>query len=159
MSRMNTNIYSDIFDITSKNMEAAGMNFTVSKEAFLEMCRAHPVNADVYELSKEKDNKIFLEKAYITMLKRYADERAFASMEEKMNLPSEEFQRNLVLTIISSPEFANKNVDIYNNIYSSHNSYHTNLLKIRIYYSLKKIYDKFPEGVKKVLRRLLKKGQ
>lgn len=166
-------IYSDIFDITKGNMNAAGMDFTISKEAYLKMSESHPVNADIYELSKEKNNRTFIEKAYVTLLKRYADERAFSSWERKINLPSEEFQQLCVPTIMNSPEFAGKNVDVYNNIYSPHNAYHGDLIrcnkflkmsknadrKMKIYYSLKKIYDKFPEGIKKILRKLLKKGR
>ena len=166
---MEDNIYSAIFDITKDNIQAAGGSFSVSKEAFMELSGIHPKNADVLVLSRERNNRLFLEKAYIRMLKRLADERAVSMWEGRFSLPCEEFQRLLVMTLISSPEFKGKNVDVYNNIYSSHNTYHGVMSsaakpvsvrqaerRIKIYNALRKVYNILPECIKKILRAVLK---
>ena len=92
--------------------------------------------------------------------------------EGRFSLPCEEFQRLLVMTLISSPEFKGKNVDVYNNIYSSHNTYHGVMSsaakpvsvrqaerRIKIYNALRKVYNILPECIKKILRAVLKRGK
>lgn len=169
---MGSSIYSDIFEITKENLEQAGGSFSVSKEAFEELSVIHPQNADIFVLSKESDNKLFLEKSYIRLLKRLADDRAYENWSGRFSFPKAEFQRLLTMTLITSPEFARTDVNAYNNIYSSHNQYggklseSKNMLdvktaerRIRIYNFLRKVYNRFPECIKKILRKLLKKGR
>jgi len=165
---MNKDIYSAIYDITEKNIKDAGSEFSVSKEAFAELCGIHPQNADVFILSREENNRIFMEKTYIYMLKRFADKSAHNNWKGRFDLPSTEFQRLLVSSIIQSGEFSKKNVNVYNNIYSLHNQYKGNLsdskkllsvrkaeIYLKAYGLLRKIYNRFPEGIKKILRKLL----
>lgn len=165
---MNKEIYSAIYDITEKNIKDAGSEFSVSKEAFAELCGIHPQNVDVFILSREESNRIFMEKAYIRLLKRLADARAYENWGGRFNLPPSEFQRLLISTIITSAEFSGKNVNAYNNIYSLHNQYKGRLseskkmmsvrkseLYFKTYGMLKKIYNKLPENIKKILKKAI----
>lgn len=166
---MGNDIYSAIYDITEENIKGSGGEFSVSKEAFKELTVIHPQDADVFLLSKEKNNRLFMEKSYIRLLKRLADTKAYENWGSRFSLPSCEFQRLLTMTIIASPEFAGKNVNAYNNIYSLNNQYKGNLaesrkplsvkraeMRFKTYRILRKIYSKFPEGIKKILRKLFK---
>ncbi len=165
---MNKDIYSNIFELTKSNIESAGGEFSVSKEAFIELSGIHPQNADVFLLSREENNRVFLEKAYIRLLKRLADTRAYENWGGRFNLPVCEFQRMVVYTILQSKEFSEKNVNVYNNIYSLHNQYKgvlsdsKKLMSVRkaefhlkFYCILKKIYYKLPEKTKNMLKKLI----
>lgn len=163
---MNKDIYSNIFELTKSNIEATGGTFSVSKEAFIELSEIHPQNADIFLLSREADNRFFLEKAYIRLLKRLADARAYENWGGRFSLPAHEFQRLVVCTILQSEEFPLKNVNVCNNIYSPHNQYKGNLsdskkllsvkkaeIYLKIYGILKKLYNKLPEETKNTLRK------
>ncbi len=166
---MGNDIYSAIYDITEENIKNSGGEFSVSKEAFAELSVIHPQNADIFLLSKEENNKLFMEKSYILLLKRLADTKAYENWEHRFSLPCCEFQRLLIMTLITSGEFAGKNVNAYNNIYSLNNQYKGNLaeskkllsvkkaeLYLRTYRILRKVYNKFPECIKKILRKMFK---
>lgn len=155
-----SNIYSDIFDIVNENMKNAGKSFSVSKNAYLHLAKERPNCVDVFRLSQEPDNRIFLEKCYISFLKRLADEKAFASWNERFSLPCSEFQRLLVITMISSTEYNRSQVKAYNNIYSQKNVYGGNLNSaqtsgaLTMPEKLLKIYRKQPEFMKKIERKI-----
>lgn len=166
---MSNDIYSAIYDITEDNIEKAGQSFSVSKEAFTELSVIHPQNADIFLLSKEEDNKLFMEKSYIRLLKRLADIKAYENWEHRFSLPWNEFQRLLTMTLITSREFSEKNVNVYNNIYSLNNQYKGDLARskkvlsvrkaevyLKTHKILRKIYNRFPECIKKILRKMLK---
>lgn len=169
---MGSSIYSNIFEITKENIEQAGGSFSVSKEAFEELSVIHPRDADIFLLSREQDNRLFLEKSYIRLLKRLADERAYENWTGRFSFPTAEFQRLLTMTLVTSPEFAGTDVNVYNNIYSTHNRYGGKLSespdmldvknaerRIRIYNFLRKLYNRLPERIKKLLRKLWKRGR
>ncbi len=163
-------IYLDIYDITEENLSAANKKFTVSKKAFVELSDIHPQNADIFILSGETDNKLFMEKSYIRLLKRLADERAYENWKGRFNLPNDEFQRLMTMTLVTSAEFARTDVSAYNNIYSQHNQYGGKLsksqkaidvkkseFKIKSFSLLRKIYNKMPESIKKMARKVFAK--
>lgn len=164
------NIYSSIYDITNENILLSGKEFAVPKEAFMELCIMHPQNADIYILSKEENNKLFMEKSYIRLLKRLADDRAYENWSGRFNMQCDEFQRLMTMTLVTSAEFAKTDVKAFNNFYSQHNQYGGRLskskmaidvkkseFKIKMYNSLRKVYNKLPEGAKRFLRKTLKR--
>ncbi|MBP0963768.1 MAG: hypothetical protein J5999_00560 [Oscillospiraceae bacterium] len=167
---MDNNIYSALYDITQENIREAGGEFSVSKEAFAELSTIHPQAANIFHISRTNSNKLFLEKAYIHLLKRFADESAYRNWEGRFSLFPCQFQRLLTMTLITSDEFSNKNVKVYDNFYSIHNQYggdpsnskkavevKKSEIKLHINNRLRKIYNRLPEAVKKVLRKILKR--
>lgn len=158
---MNDNkIYSDIFDIVSENYSNAGGKFSVSKTAYLHISNDDPSCVDVYALSRETDKRAFLEKCYISFLKRLADEHAFESWVPRFSLPDQEYKRLLVATMIGSAEYDRDQVRAYNNIYSARNVYGGQLEtidaagKMGMPDKLMKLYRKQPEFLKKIARRI-----
>ncbi|MDD6279100.1 MAG: hypothetical protein ACI4JE_04775 [Ruminococcus sp.] len=153
-------IYSDIFDIVSENYKKTGGSFGVSKTAYLHLAADNPSDVDVYELSKENDNRVFLEKCYMSFLKRLADERAFESWTPRFELPKSEYQRLLVITMIGSAEYDRAQIRAYNNIYSQKNVYGGKLETISATTGmtmpdkLLKLYRKQPEFLKKIERKI-----
>lgn len=164
------NIYSGIYDIAEENLAETGRKFSVSKESFLELSTVHPQNGNVFLLSKESNNKTFMEKVYIHLLKRFADASANRNWEGRFSLRSDEFQWLVITTLLKSAEFAGADVRAFDNIYSLHNEYKGRLSETEmamdvkkaqrrmfIYNILRKIYNKFPECIKKILRKMLAK--
>lgn len=154
-------IYSAIFDITTQNMEDAEKHFHLPKEAFLFMVEDVPQSADIFKISKETENNIFLEKAYLTCLKRICDETAFQNWQKRFSLPRYEFQRVLIVSLLNSAEYNGKHVKAWNNIYSQRNIFGGNLTKaqpsggLNIPEKLLKFYRKQPKFLRKIERKIL----
>lgn len=154
-------VYSKIFDITNQNMKDAGKSFNVSKSAYLHLSKDNPQSVDIFELSQEDDNAVFLEKAYISFLKRLSDDTAYKNWSGRFSLPKHEFQRLLTITMINAPEFNSTQVRAYNNIYSQRNMFGGNVAKVQqsnglnMPEKLLKFYRKQPEFMKKIERKIM----
>jgi hypothetical protein len=154
-------IYSKIFDITSENMQKANHSFTVSKDAYLHLSADNPQSVDVFKLSEEDSNEKYLEKAYISFLKRLSDETAYKNWSGRFSLPKHEFQRLLTITMINATEFNNTQVRAYNNIYSQRNAFGGNVSNVQksngmnMPDKLLKFYRNQPEFMKKIERKIM----
>lgn len=154
-------IYSKIFDITSDNMKNVNKSFNVSKEAYLHLSKDNPQSVDIFELYQEDDNALFLEKAYISFLKRLSDDTAYKNWSGRFSLPKQEFQRLLTITMINAPEFNNTQVRAYNNIYSQRNIFGGNIANVKkstgmnMPEKLLKFYRNQPEFMKKIERKIM----
>lgn len=154
-------IYSKIFDITSDNMKNVNKSFNVSKEAYLHLSKDNPQSVDIFELYQENDNALFLEKAYISFLKRLSDDTAYKNWSGRFSLPKQEFQRLLTITMINAPEFNNAQVRAYNNIYSQRNIFGGNIANVKkstgmnMPEKLLKFYRNQPEFMKKIERKIM----
>jgi len=154
-------VYSALFELTSQNMENAGKEFRLSEKAFLFMTENPPQKADIFQISKEKENDIFLEECYLALLKRICDEGAYFSWKERFSLPWYEFQRRLTIALISSDEYSRNQVRAFNHIYSQRNIYGGNLsriptpAKLNIPEKLLRFYRKQPKFLRKMERKIL----
>ncbi len=155
-------LYSAVFDITTQNMEEAGEEFHLPKEAFLFMAEDSPWKADIFQISKERENEVFLEKAYLACLKRFCDEGAFLNWQKKFSLPKQEFQRQLMISLINSEEYSRNYVKVYNHIYSQKNIFGGSLNRVQqasgglnVPERLLRVYRKQPKFLRKLERRIL----
>lgn len=163
-------LFSAIYDIVDDNMKQSGHKLRTPKALMLSIAAANPGRVDILRLSRERNNDTFLKKAYITMLNRQIDKHALKDWRTRYKLPPEEFQRRVVNAIKGSEEFYNSQVKIYNNIYSSNNSYGGNIANIGRTAGLtgqdrmikaysktpdlfKRVYKKMPEFVKNAARK------
>jgi len=156
-----TDLYSAVFDIVNENMTNAGEKFMTSKECFVCSSQSNPRTVDILRLSKEKDNGIFLEKAYTEILKRPVDERAYENWKNRFELPPQEFQNLVINSIVNSQEYYNSQVRIYNNIYSKHNSFGGNISGVQpsagitMPEKLMNTYRKMPDFMKKIAKKAM----
>lgn len=153
-------IYSAIFDITNQNMKDAGKELGFSKDAFMYVTSNNPAIVDVFKLTKYTDNKTFLELAYLNFLKRRSDEKAISNWQGRFSLPSQEFQRLVVNSLIKSQEFHNTCVKAYNNIYSTNNMFGGNISQVKsigmnMPEKMLKLYRSQPEFLKKLERKIM----
>lgn len=158
---MNLSVYSDIFDVVEKNMQSAGGRFNVSRTAYLCTACNDAQKVDIYDLSHEEDNRLFLETAYIALLKRLVDERALTNWEGRLDIPKEEFQRLLTNSIMNSLEFSKVHIKVYNNIYSQRNAFGGKISSavssggMSMPERLMKFYRKQPEFMKKLEKKIM----
>lgn len=154
-------VYSALFDITTQHMEEAEKSFHLPKEAFLFMAEDLPQGADIFKISRENDNFIFLEKAYLACLKRICDKDAFQNWQKRFSLPKHEFQRALIVSLLNSEEYNGKHIRAWNNIYSQKNIFGGNLTKaqrsggLNVPEKLLKFYRKQPKLLRKLERKVL----
>ncbi len=118
-----SDIYTKIFNISNENMRKAGLEPEYSLETLQWLLKDNPHTADMLEMSYEDDCRIFVEKCYISLMKKLPTDGMYDKWEDKFSLPKAEFQYQLVNTLMDSKEFAGKNVKVYNNIYSKKTAY------------------------------------
>ena len=161
MSMDNMNIYTDIYDIVSKNMENAGGKFQMSEICYGKIASSNPVYVDISELAEITDNEIFLETAYRILLQRNIDDNAKKSWEERINLPAPEFQKLVTRSILRSAEFANTRIKVKNNIYSEKNAFGGSIEGIKkasavtMPEKLMNMYRKMPAPMKKAAKKIM----
>lgn len=153
-----SDIYAAVYDTVSEHMQNAGGELACSKNTFLTWATAAPVEVDLLDLAGEEDNREFLDKAYLLLLRRMVDKDAVEHWEPRLEEPPREFQTNVVRTIINSPEFAPAHVRVRNNLYSTHAAYLGRPRvggPVAVPERLLRIYHKLPEPVKKAARKLM----
>ena len=161
ISMNDMNIYADIYNIVNENMQNAGEAFRTPEICFEKITSSDPVTADISELAEISDNSDFLLTAYRILLQRNIDDNARKSWEERMNLPSPEFQKLVVRSILRSAEFANTRIKVKNNIYSEKNAFGGNIEGIRKASSvtmpekLMNMYRKMPAPVKRAAKKIM----
>lgn len=164
MEKSMDKIYEDLYDITNCNMQSAGKQLIITKEAFMFKQRSRERVFDV-SLCGECDNASFLQIAYLGMMGRMPDRGAIMKWMKKVDLEPAEFRRQLIERLSSSGEFAERDVKIVNNIYNrvlinsskkvERCSYMILSLKLKVYQILKKMYKKLPERYRKLIKEML----
>lgn len=153
-------LYSSIYDIVEKNAEAAGSRLETDKECFLCLAESEPCRVDVLEMSREKDNMRFIQKAYISMLKRIVDPAALDAWKLSADLEPAEFQLRAVNGLKLSEEFFLTHVKLENNIYATNNPASAAPAavpgsSVSMPEKLMRTYRKMPEFMKKAVRRMM----
>ena len=154
-------IYSSIYDIVDGNMKNAGQSLHTPKEVTLASAFAVPGKVDILKLSRERNNELFLRKAYQLMLCRPIDKAALKAWRSNYALPTEEFQQTVVYGLKNSEEFYINQVRIYNNIYSENNGYGGDIscigrpAGITVPERMLKIYRKMPGFMKNAAKKIM----
>lgn len=157
-------IYSDLYDITSRNMQSVGKQLTMKKDTFMFKQRSTDGVFDV-SLCGDCDNASFLQIAYLGLLGRMPDPGAVTKWMEKANLAPAEFRSQLLERITASEEYAKRDVKIVNNIYNTaivssgrkvgRYDYKVRAVKQKAYRLVKKVYMKVPERGRKMIKKVL----
>ncbi|MBC2455744.1 class I SAM-dependent methyltransferase [Clostridium beijerinckii] len=109
-------IYNKIYSVTNENMKGL-RKIDLTKEAFSRWSNIEYDKIDMNYLY-DTDNESFLEAAYLALLNRTVDFKAREFWKLRFNDNKEEFQRELLNTIINSMEFKLNNVEVINNKYN-----------------------------------------
>lgn len=166
MEKTMDKVYMDLYDITNGNMQAAGKQLSMSKEAFLFKQRNEENIFDI-SLCGECDNIDFLQIAYLGLLGRMPDRGAVTKWMKKIDLEPAEFRGQLIEKLSASGEYAERDVKISNNIYNmalissskkvERCGYMLLAVKLKVYQTLKKIYKKLPERHRKLIKEILER--
>lgn len=116
---MNTSyeVYSSIYDITKKNLEASGNEMAFTKDTFLYSTRRDLKNIDAFDMT-QYDNESLLQVLYVALFFRTPEENARINWGKLKEMPRNEFQKKCFQTLTSSQEYLNNGTILYNNIYS-----------------------------------------
>lgn len=158
-------LYAQLYDITNTNIQKAGKQLDMTKDAFM-FKQANKEGYFDVSLCGDCDNISFLQIAYLGMLGRMPDPGARKNWGQKAGMDKNAFRRELIAKISSSEEFAKRDVKIINNIYNNDlvnkgskiSPIYPVMRKVRQkgYNFMRKVYSKFPEGCKKVIRKIIK---
>lgn len=152
-------IYSDIYDITCKNLENSGNKARFSKEAFEFAALCSPFETDILKLCETPENSVFLEKAYLAILQRPIDDIALENWQQRLSMPKHEFQQLVITSLLTSQEAVNCNVRIKNNIFPARVrrtiSAPQGVSSIPLPEKLLRIYRRQPEAFKKIVRKIM----
>ncbi len=151
-------VYDKIHEITRENLQAAGQDFSFSKNAFFYLTQCPTDQADLLSL-EQYDKDDFVQAAYLALLQRPVDERAYAAYQEKMKrMTDAEFRALVVQTLITSREFHLVNVEVHNNIYTqeaaSSAAAPAAAAATPVPARLMRIYRKLPTGMKRLAKKM-----
>ncbi|MBR2066724.1 MAG: hypothetical protein IJ875_00410 [Solobacterium sp.] len=150
-------VYASIYDITKKNFKHP--EAFLSKEAYLFDVERDYRYTDIEDLSK-LENMDFLLMAYRCFFSRFPSEAAIEAYKEKLSLPKEEFQKEVLESLSKSTEYKIQNPKIYH-LGHLRSSLSLGTLVAKVAPSLKGAYqnvryvalpDKWKEKVKKWVR-------
>jgi hypothetical protein len=154
---MAKDIYSGIFDIVTDELEKNDIKFKFSKQSYMYMTKCSPYNINVPDLFECADNRTFLETAYIAFLQRPVDDKAYENWSKRFSEPEDVFRNAVILTLVSSQEFANAVITVENNIYSTENMVNSGTASagsaVRWPEKLLRLYRKQPEFIKKAVKK------
>ncbi|MBR1442782.1 MAG: DUF4214 domain-containing protein [Firmicutes bacterium] len=161
---VNVDIYKYLYNYTKDRLSEYGEEIGYSQELFLLSTETEENAVDLLKI-RDFENRDFMAAAYITLLQRVPDDKAYAVWEDKFEEEKSEFQKKVIKTIINSNEFRIKGMRIKNNYTEAVSSNDSdaaamaaptlspalaNMRKGRLF----KIYSKFPYGVRVRLRKI-----
>lgn len=147
-------IYDDLFQMVENNLRAAGKELDLKKETFLSMVGE---SREIIDVSKwhNFENDVFLEVAYYHLLERLPDSLALKMWKGKMKKAKKVVHRDIITSILNSQEYSSHNTYVVNNMYSLSDQPDISL-RFRIREFMYRIYKKFPEPLKQVIRKILR---
>ncbi len=155
-------IYGKIYDITNNNMLENDMELEYSKDVFLFATECPVGECDVLDMC-DLDNMSFLEAAYVALFFRTADPSAYVNWKKCEDMYASDFRRKLLSSLAGSREFLEKGAVLKNNVYS--NKAESNRACVegstgfssanRAVNKLYRIYKKFPNPIKKLIKKIL----
>lgn len=151
-------IYSELYDVVSENLEAAGKRFEYGRDTFLCDVGSHPQDVCVSKYV-HLPNHAFMEAVYTSALKRLPDERTAKFWTDRCDMPKEEFQREVLQCI------ANSSVTAINHIHLTDNPYFEQKCGLRYHMlgmlygltdksSLREFGKKMPAPIQKIIRKV-----
>lgn len=150
-------MYSKIYEIVTGELEKNNKEFMFSEQSYLYMSECSPDIINVPDIIKYSSNKEFLEIAYIAFLQRPIDEKAYQNWSQRFSLPSEQFRRDVIMTLVTSREFENTGVSVTNNIIYNikETTDHTVPAGSAVKWpeKLLRFYRRQPEFIKKAVRK------
>lgn len=155
-------IYSALIHIVEKNLEKNQIELGFSPEAFLTSVETKP---DIVNMSlwSELDNEVFLEVAYMQLLKRVPEKDVLVYWEKRrVSMTKAEYQKAVTESVINSEEFAIKKVVVSHNIYCDIKEKQRTVIintNPEITYYVEKlvlVYRRLPLVLKKLAKKILK---
>lgn len=152
---MENEVYGRLFEITERKMQQSGKEFTHPRAAFLYYLNEKCDEVNLTRLlSADLTNEELLECAYITLLDRFITDEERKSYGAHLSLPQKAFAEIVLRSIMGSDEQRNAGKRVKgcseSLLRGGSQGSSPGLME-----KLLPLYRKLPEGVKKVLRRML----
>ena len=141
-------VYGKLFDIAAGNMESAGKEMEIDRDAFLAVVHMDPHRADMLRFAG-LTKKGFLQAAFT----------AIQGWSDQMGLEDLMFRRKLTESIRRSEEGIMKQVSIVHNLYSDGETERVHTMVVTGYEKLDrlyKIYGKMPGWMKRLAKKIMR---
>lgn len=109
-------VYEQLYDVVEENLQAAGKNFEYEKTTFLCDAGGHPQDIDVSKYL-ELPNEQFFQAIFVAAYKRLPEPKESLAWENKIKLPKEQFQHELLRSVANSSVVAINHIQLLNNPY------------------------------------------
>lgn len=155
-------IYNSLIHIVEKNLQNVQKKLEFSPEAFLISVQSKP---DIINMSlwSDLDPDIFLEVAYMHLLKRVPEKEVLNYWEKrKQSMTKTAYQSAVIESIINSEEYSIKKVVVSNNIYCDVKEKQRTIIvntnsEINCYLEkLVKVYRRMPLFLRKLAKKIMK---
>ena len=151
-------VYRKLFDVAADNMESAGLEMEIDRDAFLAVVHMHPHKADMLRLSN-LSKRGFVQAAFASMLHRYPEEGSVRAWKDKEDMEDLSFRRKLIETLRNSEEGKMKQVSIQHNIYSDGETEKVQTMVVTGYGKLDRLYEiygKMPGFMKRLAKKIMR---
>ena len=151
-------VYARLYDVVSDNLIKNGKCSNYKKTTFLYNIMEHPREIDVSRYLK-LSNEDFLEAIYVAALKRLPDDRTRGFWAERFDLPTPQFQQEVLKSIADSSVVAINGIHLKNNPYFEQKCGLKYKALGRLYYLtdksiLRELGKKLPASIQKIIRKV-----
>lgn len=158
MQGQEISVYDKIYDTVAENLRLAGKPFEYGKNTFLCDVESHPQDICVSKYL-HLSNMDFMQAIYVAALKRLPDERTVAFWTEKLDVPREIFQEEVLRCIAHSSVVAINHIHLVDNPYFEQKRGFRYKLLGMLYgltdkSGLRKLGKKMPDPVQRLIRKV-----
>lgn len=151
-------VYARLYDEVSANLAKAGKEYGYKRTTFLCDVMSHPQKIDVSRYL-DLSNEDFVEAIYVAALKRLPEDKTREFWAAKYHLPTSQFQREVLKSIVKSSTVAINGGYLDNNPYFDHKrglKYKAlgQLYGLTDKSSLREFGKKLPMPIQKIIRKI-----
>lgn len=151
-------VYGQIYDVVAENYRNAGKEMEYKKSTFLLTVKSHPQEVRVADFL-ELNNPEFFQAIYVAVMKRLPEQKVIREWEDKLELPKEQFQREVLLSLSKSSVVAINHIHFVENPYFIQNR-GLKYKSLGVLYgltdksSLREFGKKLPDPIQQIIRKI-----
>ena len=151
-------VYGQIYDVVAENYRNAGKEMEYTKNTFLLTAKSHPQEVRVADFL-ELNNPEFFQAIYVATMKRLPEQKVIREWEDKLELPKEQFQRDVLLSLSKSSVVAINHIHFVENPYFIQKR-GLKYKSLGVLYgltdksSLREFGKKLPDPIQKIIRKI-----
>lgn len=143
-------VYGALYDEVNSRLKRSGstVRMGISKNGFLYSVQRMPGVADIGQMLQYTDPAEFLEVAYLGLLRRMPDSAAMTRWAQRTGVGILRYQKQVVLSLTGSAEFAGKGVQLINSPWKAEGTLRRQVLR-----GLHRVYQRLPKSFRDAARQ------